>query len=199
MAWHPTELDTGAFVAQCPEEIYDMANERVVSIFALNWLQARHWVKSRLQHRAVQNPYADNCSVPMWLPLPQQQRWYCYLGVFWTAGGKSSHHPGNGGWWPLLPPLSSILYCHFYPYNELLFSTYVYYVSVLSRPTYWMTVRFVGEGSCCHTMCWFWQSNYRQVSNISGTKSQHSSDSRNVLRLSLPNPLKPVVKSRMKM
>ena len=25
------------------------------------------------------------------------------LGVFWTAGGKSSHHSGNGGWWPLLP------------------------------------------------------------------------------------------------
>ena len=45
MAWHPTQADTGAFVAQCPEEIYDPANERVVSIFALNWLQARHWVR----------------------------------------------------------------------------------------------------------------------------------------------------------
>ena len=40
---------------------------------------------------------------------------------------------------------------------------------------------------------------YRQVSNISHTKSQHLKDSRIVLRLSLPNPLKPDVNSRMKM
>ena len=40
---------------------------------------------------------------------------------------------------------------------------------------------------------------YRQVSNISRTKSQYLKDSRTVLRLSLPNPLKPDVKSRMKM
>ena len=35
MAWHPAEADTGAFVAQCPEEIHDLANERIVSIFPL--------------------------------------------------------------------------------------------------------------------------------------------------------------------
>ena len=40
---------------------------------------------------------------------------------------------------------------------------------------------------------------YRQVSNIRRTKSQHLKDSRTILRLSLPNPLKPDVKSRMKM
>ena len=40
---------------------------------------------------------------------------------------------------------------------------------------------------------------YRQVSNIRRTKSQQLKDSRTVLRLSLPNPLKPDVKSRMKM
>ena len=40
--------------------------------------------------------------------------------------------------------------------------------------------------------------NYRQVSNIRRTKSQHLKDSRTILRLSLPNPLKPDVKSRMK-
>ena len=40
---------------------------------------------------------------------------------------------------------------------------------------------------------------YRQVSNISRTKSQHLKDYRTVLRLSLQNPLKPDVKSRMKM
>ena len=39
---------------------------------------------------------------------------------------------------------------------------------------------------------------YRQVSNIRRTKSKHLKDSRTVLRLSLPNPLKPDVKSRMK-
>ena len=40
---------------------------------------------------------------------------------------------------------------------------------------------------------------YRQVSNIRRTKSQHLKDAHTVLRLSLPNPLKPDVKSRMKM
>ena len=40
---------------------------------------------------------------------------------------------------------------------------------------------------------------YRQVSNISRTKSQHLKDSRTVLRLSLSNPLKSDVKLRMKM
>ena len=41
--------------------------------------------------------------------------------------------------------------------------------------------------------------NYLQVSNIRHTESQHLKDSRTVLRLSLLNPLKPDVKSRMKM
>ena len=40
--------------------------------------------QSRLRHRAVQDPCADSSSVPRWWLLPQQQRWYCYLGVFWT-------------------------------------------------------------------------------------------------------------------
>ena len=40
---------------------------------------------------------------------------------------------------------------------------------------------------------------YHQVSNIRRSKSQHLKDSRTVLRLSLPNPLKPDVKLRMKM
>ena len=40
---------------------------------------------------------------------------------------------------------------------------------------------------------------YRQVSNIRRTKSQHLQGSRTVLQLSLPYPLKPEVKSRMKM
>ena len=45
MAWHPAEADMGAFVAQCPKEVHDMAYKRVFSIFALNRLQARHWVR----------------------------------------------------------------------------------------------------------------------------------------------------------
>ena len=40
---------------------------------------------------------------------------------------------------------------------------------------------------------------YCQVSNIRRTKSQHLKDSHTVLWLSLPNALKPDVKSRMKM
>ena len=40
---------------------------------------------------------------------------------------------------------------------------------------------------------------YRKVSNIRRAKSQHLKESQTVLRLSLPNPLKPDVKSRMKM
>ena len=50
--------------------------------------------------------------------------------------------------------------------------------------------------SALHT---FHETVYRQVSNIRRTKSQHLKDPRAVLRLSLPNPLKPDVKSRMKM
>ena len=40
---------------------------------------------------------------------------------------------------------------------------------------------------------------YHQVSNIRRTKSQHTQDSRTVLRLSLPNPLKWDVKSKILM
>ena len=41
--------------------------------------------------------------------------------------------------------------------------------------------------------------NYRQFSNVRGTQSQNINVSRLVLLLSLPNPLKPGVKLRMKM
>ena len=40
---------------------------------------------------------------------------------------------------------------------------------------------------------------YRKISNIRRTKSQNLIDSRIVLQLSLPNPLMPVIKSRMNM
>ena len=35
MAWHPLEADTSAIVAQRPEEVHDMADKRVFSIFTL--------------------------------------------------------------------------------------------------------------------------------------------------------------------
>ena len=40
---------------------------------------------------------------------------------------------------------------------------------------------------------------YSKISNIRHNKSQNFNDSRLVLQLFLPNPLKPDVKSRMKM
>ena len=45
MTWHPTEADKSAFVAQCPEDVHDMTNGRVLRIFALNCLQTRHRVR----------------------------------------------------------------------------------------------------------------------------------------------------------
>ena len=43
------------------------------------------------------------------------------------------------------------------------------------------------------------ENNYRKVSNIRRTKSQNLKASRLILQMSLPNPLKPGVKLRMKM
>ena len=40
---------------------------------------------------------------------------------------------------------------------------------------------------------------YCKISNISGTKSENLNDSGLILQLFLPNPLKPGVKSKMKM
>ena len=55
----------------------------------------------------------------------------------------------------------------------------------------------------CSSISQLWQlsvwQTYRKVSNIRRTKSQNWNDSHLVLKLSLSNPLKPGVKSRMKM
>ena len=40
---------------------------------------------------------------------------------------------------------------------------------------------------------------YRKISNIRRTQNQNLTDSRLIMQLPLPNPLKPGVKSRMKM
>ena len=48
-------------------------------------------------------------------------------------------------------------------------------------------------------MIFQWFCGYHKVSNIRRTKSQNLNDPRLILQMSLPNPLKPGVKSRMKM
>ena len=50
-----------------------------------------------------------------------------------------------------------------------------------------------------YILCLFYRKHYRQTSNISRTKYKILIVSRLVLKLSLPNPRKPGVKSRMKM
>ena len=45
MAWYPAETNICVFVIQQPEEVHDMANKRVLSVFTLNRLQAGHWVR----------------------------------------------------------------------------------------------------------------------------------------------------------
>ena len=50
-----------------------------------------------------------------------------------------------------------------------------------------------------NSKCIFLNETYRQFSNISGTQSPNITVSRLVFQLSLPNPLKPRVKLRMKM
>ena len=45
MACYSAEMNMGTFIAQCHEEVRDVANKRVLSIFTLNPLQARHWVR----------------------------------------------------------------------------------------------------------------------------------------------------------
>ena len=54
----------------------------------------------------------------------------------------------------------------------------------------------------CHVVAWLWHSkseSYRKISNIRRMKSPNLNVSSLVLQLSLPNPMKPGVKSRMKM
>ena len=81
MAWQQAEA---AFVAQCPDDIHDLITERVVSIFALNCLQARHWV--RVDYDAV----LYRSHVPI---IVQCQCGVCYLSskdstVVWEPFGQ---------------------------------------------------------------------------------------------------------------
>ena len=70
--------------------------------------------------------------------------------------------------------------------SGLLFSTY---------PCF--RLHLTGTGKIARTVCKMWA--YRQTSYIGRTKSQNLNVSRFLLQSSLPNPLKPGVKLRMKM
>ena len=62
---------------------------------------------------------------------------------------------------------------------------------IISCESFTYTIMVIFTGSELHK--------YRKISNINRTKSQHLDVSLLVLQLYLPNPLKPGVKSRMKM
>ena len=103
----------------------------------------------------------------------------CRLVVLWYVYGVRFIGPGR-----LIPTVLSALSV-FVPVYLSWFRCQV------SRATgWWHGVPIIAPCGRC---------TYRQVSNIRRTKSQHLKDSRTVLQLSLPNPLKPDVKSRMKM
>ena len=44
-ARHPAETDTCASVTQQPEQVHDMADQRVLCVLTLNCLQTGHWVR----------------------------------------------------------------------------------------------------------------------------------------------------------
>ena len=58
------------FLAQCPEEVHDMANKKIFIIFALNCLETRHWcgedysiVLYRTQDPIKVQCQGDGCSI----------------------------------------------------------------------------------------------------------------------------------------
>ena len=68
--------------------------------------------------------------------------------------------------------------------------------SPLVQVMYWRLMLPNHSLNQCWPIWYYWAKlNYCQVSNIRRTRSQHLKDSRTVLRLSLPNPLKPDIKS----
>ena len=71
----------------------------------------------------------------------------------------------------------------------------VVYVLGPMMATCQMVITRISADECSYYVIY----NYRKVSNIRRTKCQHLNDSRLVLQLSEPNPLKPSVKSIMKM
>ena len=84
MAWYPAETNMCAVVTQQPEEVHDMTNERVLSVFTLNHLQAGHWVRVdyyivvNLAHMPViVQCQSDGCSLSS-----------KYVAVVWQSFGQ---------------------------------------------------------------------------------------------------------------
>ena len=76
----------------------------------------------------------------------------------------------------------------------LLCSKFTVFVRYQNTPTFTvstdvLTATYIRAST--EAQCWLQNKIYRQVSNISGTKSQHLKYSRTVLRLFLLNPWKP--------
>ena len=81
-------------------------------------------------------------------------------------------------------------------------SDYKFIFFIVSTATHLEVGLFWQDTDNCNKHCdvtWKCAPYYRQVSNTRRTKSQHLKDSHTVLLLPMPNPLKPDVKSRMKM
>ena len=60
MAWHPAEADIGAFVTQCPEEVHDIADERVFGTFA-HFLTTYNYVSHVGLYRTIYDYFVLNC------------------------------------------------------------------------------------------------------------------------------------------
>ena len=92
--------------------------------------------------------------------------------------------------------MAVILYIYIYVYIWLSYLRLKYHLYSTFEITVLYAISCYKWPRSCGTLLHF---AYRQVSNLTRTKSQHKKDFRTVLRLSLPNPLKPDAKSRMKM
>ena len=62
MAWYPKETNMCAFVTQQPEEVHDVANERVLSVYPQS-SASRTLSQSRLLHPGELGPCAGDSSV----------------------------------------------------------------------------------------------------------------------------------------
>ena len=152
--------------------------------------RCRSWVwigKSSFFNGLSQNHYQSQWWLAMWkLYLKKNLLWYRIklrpnLSVIHVFKNDVCKIPVVFVQAPKYPPVAELYY------------------SWTLRTMQWLLLLLNPHAWRSHQQPWYWLYMYRQVSNIRRTKSQHLKDSRIVLRLSLPNPLKPHVKSRMKM
>ena len=81
----------------------------------------------------------------------------------------------------------------------LVFACNVWHNMGGEKVKHWQPEILYAAGKLDMVNCTYPFSDYRQVSNIRCTKSQNLNDSHILLKSYLANPLKPGVKSRMKM